>query len=413
VDDDPEIRQYFEDIARSFGITCDIAGGGDEALRIIEENGAYDIYFIDWKMPGMNGLELSRQIKEKNKERSVVTMISAAEWSSIESEAKKAGVDQFLPKPLFPSAIADLINECIGVYNPEEQRKKGERRLDNFKGCRLLLVEDVEINQEIVLALLEPTELLIDCAGNGAEALRIFQDEPEKYDMIFMDVQMPEMDGYEATVRIRGMDIPRAKSIPIVAMTANVFKEDVERALAAGMNDHLGKPLNFEEVLAKLRKYLPEKAQDKAEGEPSAPVSESSGGQTQAVPLTGNKDIDSQHKQLFRLLSSLSAACMRGQGPAFLDDSLDFFVSYASKHIEEEEALQLACQYPGYEEHKELHRELHETLAELIAGYKRSGSASELFEKLNSAVARSLVEHIKNEDAKIAAFIGERSKDAR
>jgi CheY-like chemotaxis protein len=128
--------------------------------------------------------------------------------------------------------------------------------LDDFSGRRILLAEDVEINQEIVIAILEPTSIMIDCAGNGKDAVRLFSDDPEKYDIIFMDVQMPEMDGYEATRLIRASGLPRADTIPIVAMTANVFREDIETCLAAGMNDHVGKPLDFEEVLAKLRQYL-------------------------------------------------------------------------------------------------------------------------------------------------------------
>jgi CheY-like chemotaxis protein len=118
------------------------------------------------------------------------------------------------------------------------------------------LVEDVEINKEIVLALLEPTQLDIDCAENGAEALQLFKESPDKYDMIFMDVQMPVMDGYEATRKIRALDFPKAKEIPIVAMTANVFKEDIERCLASGMNNHIGKPLDLNEVLARLHQYI-------------------------------------------------------------------------------------------------------------------------------------------------------------
>ena len=114
----------------------------------------------------------------------------------------------------------------------------------------------MEINREIVLTLLEPTKLAVDCAENGAEALRLFSAAPERYDIILMDVQMPEMDGYEATRRIRALDTPRARSVPIIAMTANVFREDVEKCLAAGMDDHVGKPLAFEEALAKLRVYL-------------------------------------------------------------------------------------------------------------------------------------------------------------
>jgi len=125
-----------------------------------------------------------------------------------------------------------------------------------FDGRHILLVEDVELNREIVKSLLEPTQISIDCAENGAEAVRIFSLLPNRYDLIFMDVQMPEMDGYEATRRIRAMDIPKAQTIPIIAMTANVFREDIEKCEAAGMDSHLGKPLDFEELLNKLRGYL-------------------------------------------------------------------------------------------------------------------------------------------------------------
>jgi CheY-like chemotaxis protein len=113
----------------------------------------------------------------------------------------------------------------------------------------------VEINREIVLALLESTQLEIECAENGAEAVRMFAAAPNRYELIFMDLQMPEMDGYEATRRIRAMNNPHAKTIPIIAMTANVFKEDVERCMEAGMDSHVGKPIDFDEVMAKLRSY--------------------------------------------------------------------------------------------------------------------------------------------------------------
>ncbi|GBU27860.1 histidine kinase [Treponema sp. R8-4-B8] len=119
-----------------------------------------------------------------------------------------------------------------------------------------MLVEDIEINREIVIALFEPTKLEIDCAENGVEAVRMFTEAPDKYELIFMDIQMPKMDGYEATQRIRSMDNPKAKAVPIIAMTANVFKEDIEKCLAAGMNGHIGKPLDFEEVMNILHSYL-------------------------------------------------------------------------------------------------------------------------------------------------------------
>jgi CheY-like chemotaxis protein len=139
---------------------------------------------------------------------------------------------------------------------PGDAENGEENSSDNFSDYCMLLAEDVEINREIVLALLEPTGLTIDCAENGREALQMFSDAPGKYNLLLMDLQMPEMDGYEATRRIRSLEIPQARNIPIVAMTANVFLEDIKKCLAAGMNDHLGKPLDINEVTKKLRTYL-------------------------------------------------------------------------------------------------------------------------------------------------------------
>jgi CheY-like chemotaxis protein len=139
--------------------------------------------------------------------------------------------------------------------------EENQRENFSFAGHRILLVEDVEINREIVLALLEPTGLQIDCAINGAEAVRIFSASPTQYDLIFMDLQMPEMDGYEAARRIRALEnaqsMARPNGVPIIAMTANVFREDIQKCLDAGMNDHVGKPLDLHKVLEKLHAYLP------------------------------------------------------------------------------------------------------------------------------------------------------------
>jgi CheY-like chemotaxis protein/nitrogen-specific signal transduction histidine kinase len=147
--------------------------------------------------------------------------------------------------------------ERAGADAPAEAEGARPDGSGRFDGRHMLLVEDIEINREIVLALLEPTGLEITCAENGAEALRIYGEAPSRYDLIFMDVHMPEMDGYEATRRIRALGAPEAAAVVIIAMTANVFREDVEKCLDAGMNDHIGKPLDFDEVLAKLREYLP------------------------------------------------------------------------------------------------------------------------------------------------------------
>jgi two-component system, sensor histidine kinase and response regulator len=257
VDDDPDILAYFLDITQKYGALCETATSGEKALELIDQKGGYHIYFIDWKMPGMDGIQLAHEIKARVPENSIVTMISAVEWSAIAEKAKAAGVDKFLPKPLFPSSIAEIIDECLGIgKQPSVEETQAVDINGIFAGRRILLAEDVEINREIVQALLEPTKLEIDCAENGVEAVRIFSEAPTRYDLIFMDVQMPEMDGYEATRHIRSLDNPKAKTVPIIAMTANVFKEDIEKCLVAGMNSHVGKPLDFEEVINSLRSYL-------------------------------------------------------------------------------------------------------------------------------------------------------------
>jgi CheY-like chemotaxis protein len=205
-------------------------------------------------MPEMNGIELTEKIKKKYGWKIVVIMISASEWESIEEEAKKTGVDGFISKPLFPSVLTECINTQIGKLAAREGKSEPIKNM--FAGKHILLAEDVEINREIVNSLLEDTGVTIDNAVNGLEAIQKFEAAPSHYDIIFMDIHMPELDGYEATKRIRSSKIPGADTIPIVAMTANVFKEDVERCLAAGMNDHLGKPVDFDELMKRLKKYL-------------------------------------------------------------------------------------------------------------------------------------------------------------
>jgi len=255
VDDSKGVRDNLVEMMRSFGLKCDFAVSGEEAVELIKGGGHYDLCFVDWKMSGIDGIEAARCIKRCGGEKLAVVMISSAEWEEIEDEAKSAGINKFLAKPLFPSVVADCVNSIFSAADKAAPEKALEEA-GGFEGYRLLLADDVETNQEIVVAMLEPTGLVIDCAVNGTETLRLFAGQPEKYDLIFMDVQMPEMDGYEATAKIRAMDSPWAREVPIIAMTANVFKEDVEKCIAAGMNEHIGKPLDFNKILELLKKYL-------------------------------------------------------------------------------------------------------------------------------------------------------------
>ena len=256
VDDDPETLEYFSALAERMGISCDTASGGAEALGAFNDERKYDICFIDWKMPEMDGVELTRRIRSAGAYEPIIIMISAYDWMSVEQKAIDAGVNGFLAKPIFPSDLIDCINSNIGTKFVTKAEHSAEAKTSSFPGRRILLAEDVDINREIVLALLEPTLLEIDCAVNGLEAVEMFSAAPEAYDMIFMDVQMPEMDGLTATQNIRALGFHRALDIPIVAMTANVFREDVEMCLAAGMNDHIGKPIDFDEMIGMLQRYV-------------------------------------------------------------------------------------------------------------------------------------------------------------
>ena len=260
VDDSAETLEYFRLEAEKLGIQCDLVSDGVDAIDLINRRGFYDIYFIDWKMPVMNGIEVARRIKELSAGKpSLVIMISATEWSVIEDSAKKAGVKQFIQKPLFHTDIVECLNKSFSPENVEKNEKPEE---NDFSGFRILLVEDVEINREIVLAVLEPTGLAIDCAENGLIAVEMVQKTTPPYDLIFMDLQMPEMDGFEATVNIRKYENEMIiqgklkKHIPIIALTANVFKEDIKKCLETGMVAHIGKPMDFSEVVGCLNKYL-------------------------------------------------------------------------------------------------------------------------------------------------------------
>ena len=256
VDASSHVRGCFADIAKSLNFSCDTVGSSAGARELLAQK-SYDVTFIDWAKADMNVLELAGRIKNADTANTVVFMVSATEWALVESDAKAAGVDKFIQKPIFPTSIINCLNACLApaAIAPPGNAPENARNFC-FKGCRILLAEDVDINREIVQALLEPSGLEIACAEDGAKAFKMFSDNPEDYDAILMDIHMPEMDGYEATRRIRALNTPKAVTIPIIAATANVFREDIEKCMAAGMNGHVGKPIDKNEILQQLEKFL-------------------------------------------------------------------------------------------------------------------------------------------------------------
>jgi CheY-like chemotaxis protein/nitrogen-specific signal transduction histidine kinase len=257
--------EYFLSLADRMGMSCEFALRGGDALALIKENpDKYGLFFIDWlakgmeTKEGMSGADLTRAIRGILGEEPVIVAMSGSDWGKIESEASKSGVNGFLQKPLFFSLVQDCIEKYCPLKKREEKREKigfDESGFDSaLAGTRILLAEDVEINREIVAAFLEPNHVSITCAENGKIAVDMVAQNPNGFDIILMDVQMPEMDGCQATELIRNM--PHGKRVPIIAMTANVFAEDKERCLRAGMNDHLGKPLDADQLIAMLKKWI-------------------------------------------------------------------------------------------------------------------------------------------------------------
>lgn len=258
VDDSSDALEYFCHILSDFSLKCDTALNGYRAIeRVIsaKENAApYDVIFIDWTMPGLNGGETAREIQRIMDHNVIVVMISASDRHDIEDLAKAFGLSYFLPKPVFPSILYDMLVQVTAesIDEPEEEKKA----VRSWKGRKILLVEDIEINREIVMSLLEETGVAIDTACDGLQAVEIFRSRGEDYDLVLMDVQMPVLDGLGATRQIRALPFSWASEVPIVAMTANAFKEDEKECLSAGMNNHVAKPLDVETVFGVLGGYL-------------------------------------------------------------------------------------------------------------------------------------------------------------
>lgn len=262
VDDDPATCESSCSLLSELGIKSEgVLSGKEAAERAGTRHKNGDDYFailIDWKTTDMNHLETTREIRKQAGPKVPIAIISSYDWSAIEEDARAAGADKFIGKPLFRSRLVHLFEQLLGENS--EKSESGLKELvsqTDFAGKRALLAEDNEINAEIAKEFLTMTGFSIDWVPDGKHAVEHMQaSAPGYYDCIFMDVQMPVMNGIEATKAIRALDHPDAKTIPIFAMTANAFLEDVQMVLNAGMNEHIAKPLNFELVLDVLHRYL-------------------------------------------------------------------------------------------------------------------------------------------------------------
>ena len=258
VDDDLIICEQASTILKEIGMTAEWVTSGREAVEKVLQHADsrtdYNFILIDWKMPDMDGIETTRQIR-KIVGPDVTIIISAYDWEAIESEAKAAGANLLITKPLFRSNLVSAFQKTMGE-NQEPEKKQKEF---DFTGKRVLVAEDNKINSEIARSLLESRHFAVETADNGLKAMEAFVNHPEGYyDAVLMDIRMPQMDGLQATSNIRHWNRSDARKIPIIAMTANAFDEDVEKSRLAGMNAHLSKPIEPELMYATLYRLIQE-----------------------------------------------------------------------------------------------------------------------------------------------------------
>ncbi len=257
VDDDMNSCQSISHMLRQLGLKSDWTMYGKEAVARAKEaeqiKEQYQIYIIDWLMPDMNGIETTRRIRKIVGKNPAIIMLSAYDWGEIEQEAKEAGVTEFASKPLFPSDLRRILLKVSGL---EKEQKENNEKVD-FSGKRVLLVEDNMMNREIATEYLQDFGFLVENAENGKDACEILEkSEPGYFDIVLMDIQMPVMNGYEATKVIRKFKNKKIANIPILAMTANAFEEDKKAAKEAGMNGHLAKPIDIPKLIEALKQIL-------------------------------------------------------------------------------------------------------------------------------------------------------------
>ena len=260
VDDDFNTCDSVTKMLVKVGMRAEWTLSGKEAVlrarQALEMSDVYHAYIIDWRLPDMNGIEVTRQIRSLHDDTPII-ILTAYDWSDIEVEAKAAGVTAFCAKPMFMSDLRETLMSALGQKPADAvQRLLPEKNAD-FKGKHILLVEDNELNREIAQEILREYGFLVDSAENGAVAVeKVSTAAPGSYDLVLMDVQMPIMDGYTATRKIRALDDPARAKLPILAMTANAFDEDRRNALESGMNGFLSKPIVIDDLVQELRKIL-------------------------------------------------------------------------------------------------------------------------------------------------------------
>ena len=253
VDDDEEACRYCGMILERLGVRHDYVTEGEAALEALgeaeEQGDPYSLCIVDWKMPKMNGVEVTRQIRSVFGEDSVVIIASAYDLNEIEEEGKMAGASYFMKKPMFQSSLFNILRRIVG--RPVQEEESAGKAYD-FSGRQILLAEDMELNREVAVRMLNRVGVEVSCAENGKIALECYEQAPDGFfDCILLDVNMPEMDGYETVAAIRRSTKPDAVTVPVFAMTANAFAEDVQTEIDAGMNGHIAKPVEAD-ILYKI-----------------------------------------------------------------------------------------------------------------------------------------------------------------
>lgn len=261
VDDEQDTLDYIAAVLERIGVRYSCAADGKSALEILaqslKENAPYYVCIVDWKLPDISGIEITRRVREQYSREAVVIVVSAYDHSEVAKLAQDAGADRFVSKPLFQSTIFDMLMSLTkgGITSGAA----AQTRFD-FTGRRILLAEDNDMNRIVGVGLLKKANVTCETAENGKVALEMFTaSAPGYYDAVLMDIQMPVMDGFEATRAIRASSHPCAKTIPIIAMTANAFVEDIAAVLQAGMDDHVAKPIEFEVLLEALHRAFQER----------------------------------------------------------------------------------------------------------------------------------------------------------